>query len=41
MCDQYYQEKGALGTITQASKWTWYKQMDDIFVKITKVNGVS
>jgi hypothetical protein len=40
MHQQYYREKGILGTSTQALEWIWYDQMDDIFVGTTKANGV-
>jgi hypothetical protein len=40
MCQQYYQEKGILGTNIEALEWIWYNKMDDILVATAKVDGV-
>ncbi len=40
MCKQYHQEKGILGTNTEALEWIWYNKMDDILVGTTKVDGI-
>lgn len=40
MCQQYYQEKSVCDTSIKALEWIWYEQMDDIFAKTTKDDGV-